>query len=70
MLYLKFDLSSDYAGCIYTLMMGNIFIKSWHITYGYNVPEWIERERSDRERMKQELQNLGLDFISLEVKCD
>lgn len=70
MLYLKFHLLYDYSGCTYTLMMGNIFIKSWHVTYGWNRRELMEKEYLDRKRMELELHDLGLTFSSLEVKVN
>ena len=70
MLYLKFHLNSDYSGCRYTLMMGDIVIKTWNVMYGYNNPAWQQQKRSDKERMEQELYDLGLCFENLEVVYD
>ena len=62
---LKFKLNADYSGCAYTLYADDVFVKTWGITYGWNTPEWQEKEKQGRADMQAELADMGLDFDEL-----
>ena len=67
MFTLKFNLNADYSGCTYTLLANGVFVKRWSVTYGYETPEWQEKEQRDWTTLRSELKGMGLDYDELNL---